>query len=137
MSKKSSKKSRDEKPPVAITEAEWAVMEMLWEQAPRTSQEIAAHLEKERGWKRATVLTLLTRLTAKGAVSTEPQGNRFLYTPSVRRSACVADETRTFLERMFGGALQPLVAHLAEQDSLTKRDIAELKALLDEIEPKS
>lgn len=137
MSKKTAKRTRDEKPPVAITEAEWAVMELLWERAPRTSQEIAAHLEKERGWKRATVLTLLTRLATKGAVGTEPQGNRFLYTPTVQRSACVADETRTFLERMFGGALQPLVAHLAEQDSLTKQDIAELKALLNEIEPKS
>lgn len=112
-------------------------MELLWEQAPRTSQEIAAHLEKERGWKRATVLTLLTRLAAKGAVGTEPQGNRFLYTPAVQRTACVADETRSFLERMFGGALQPLVAHLVSQDSLTKQDIAELKALLNEIEPKS
>jgi BlaI family penicillinase repressor len=137
MSKKSAKKSCGEKPPVTITEAEWAVMELLWEHAPRTSQEIAAHLEKERGWKRATVLTLLTRLATKGAVSTEPQGNRFLYTPAVQRSACVADETRTFLERMFGGALQPLVAHLAEQESLTKQDIVELKALLNEIKPKA
>ncbi len=136
MSKKSAKKSRDTKPPVAITEAEWAVMEMLWEHAPRTSQEIVAHLEKERAWKRPTVLTLLTRLASKGAVETEPQGNRFLYTPAVERSACVAGETRTFLERLFGGALQPLVAHMAEHHSLTKKDIAELKALLDDIQPK-
>ncbi|MES2594335.1 MAG: BlaI/MecI/CopY family transcriptional regulator [Verrucomicrobiota bacterium] len=136
MSKKSAKKARDQRPPVAITEAEWAVMELLWESSPRTSQEIVALLEKERGWKRPTVLTLLTRLAAKAAVSTEPQGNRFLYTSAVERSACVAEETRSFLERMFGGALQPLVAHMAEHHSLTKKDIAELKALLDDIQPK-
>ncbi|MDB6139534.1 MAG: putative transcriptional regulator [Verrucomicrobiaceae bacterium] len=121
---------------VAITAAEWDVMELLWEKSPRTSQEIVALLEEGRGWKRATVVTLLARLAAKGALDTEPQGNRFLYTPAVQRSACVAEETRSFLDRMFGGALSPLVAHCAEHHSLTKKDIAELKALLDEIKPK-
>lgn len=120
---------------VAITEAEWDIMELLWEKSPRTSHEIVALLEEGRGWKRATVVTLLARLTSKGALVTEPQGNRFLYSPAVERSACVAEETRSFVERMFGGALQPLVAHVAEHHSLSKKDIAELKALLDQIKP--
>lgn len=136
MSKKRAQKStRNARQAVAITAAEWDIMELLWEQSPRTSQEIVSLLEKERGWKRATVVTLLARLAAKGALKTEPQGNRFLYTPAVQRSACVAEETRSFLDRMFGGALQPLVAHVAEHHELTKEDIAELKALLDEIKP--
>ena len=122
---------------VDITEAEWDVMELLWEKAPRTSQEITALLEETRGWKRATVVTLLSRLTAKGALATEPEGNRFLYSPAVDRSACVELETRSFLDRMFGGTLRPLVAHLAEQERLTKKDVAELKALLDQIKPKA
>jgi predicted transcriptional regulator len=138
MSKKAAFKSTDAaKESVAITEAEWDIMELLWEQSPRTSQEIVSLLEEGRGWKRATVVTLLARLTAKGALATEPQGNRFLYTPIVQRSACVAEETRSFLDRMFGGTLQPLVAHVAEHHSLTKKDIAELKALLDQINPKA
>lgn len=137
MSKKRPQKStQTAKKSVAITEAEWAIMELLWEKAPRTSQEIVALLEQGRTWKRATVVTLLARLTAKGALHTEPQGNRFLYTPAVQRSACVAEETRSFLDRLFGGALRPLVAHCAEHHSLTKKDITELKALLDQIKPK-
>jgi BlaI family transcriptional regulator, penicillinase repressor len=138
MSKKHVQKSaRAAKESVAITDAEWGIMELLWEKSPRTSQEIVALLENGRGWKRATVVTLLARLTAKGALATEPQGNRFLYTPAVQRSACVAEETRSFLDRMFGGTLRPLVAHCAEHHSLTKKDIAELKELLDQIKPKS
>lgn len=133
MKRKNSKKA----PPPPITEAEWAVMEMLWEQAPRTSQEVVASLERERGWKRATVLTLLSRLAAKGAIVTEPQGNRFLYSPAFERAECVSMETSSLLGRLFGGALQPLLAHLAEHHPLTKKDIAELKALLDDIEPKA
>ncbi len=138
MSKKSVQKSgRNANAAVAITDAEWSIMELLWEQSPRTSQEIVSLLETARGWKRATVVTLLARLTAKGALATEPQGNRFLYSPAVNRSACVAQETRSFLDRLFGGTLQPLVAHVAEHHSLSKKDIAELKALLDEIKPKA
>lgn len=138
MSKKPGPKSTPPaKSSVAITEAEWEIMELLWEKSPRKSQEIVALLEEERGWKRATVVTLLARLVTKGALNTEAQGNRFLYTPAVERSACVAEETRSFLDRMFGGALRPLVAHCAEHHSLTKKDIAELKALLDQIKPKN
>jgi BlaI family transcriptional regulator, penicillinase repressor len=133
MSKKRVRKSAPApKEAVDITEAEWDVMELLWEKSPRTSQEIVALLP---GWKRNTVVTLLARLVAKSALTTEPQGNRFLYTPAVERTACVALETRSFLDRMFGGALRPLVAHVAEHHSLTKEDIAELRALLDEIKP--
>jgi predicted transcriptional regulator len=138
MSKKPDPKSMPAaKNSVAITEAEWEIMELLWEKSPLKSQEIVALLEEERGWKRATVVTLLARLVTKGALNTESQGNRFLYTPAVQRSACVAEETRSFLDRMFGGALRPLVAHCAEHHSLTKKEIAELKALLDQIKPKN
>lgn len=138
MNKKRVQKTTRQQPGyVAITDAEWNVMELLWEKSPRNSQEIVAALEQSRGWKRATVVTLLSRLTAKGALNTEPQGNRFLYTPAVERSACVAKETRSFLDRLFGGTLRPLVAHVAEHHQLTKKDIAELKSLLDQIKPKS
>lgn len=138
MKKKPTRKSGSTaKAGVAITDAEWSIMELLWEHSPRTSQEIVSLLESERGWKRATVVTLLARLTAKVALTTEPQGNRFLYSPAVERSACVAKETRSFLDRLFGGTLQPLVAHVAQHHTLSKKDIAELKALLDEIKPKA
>lgn len=138
MNKKRAQKAAPPAPEaVPITQAEWDIMELLWEKSPRTSQEIATLLEEGRGWKRATVVTLLARLTTKGALMTEPQGNRFLYTPAVERSACVAEETRSFLDRLFGGALQPLVAHVAEHHALTKKDITELKALLDQIKPNS
>jgi BlaI family penicillinase repressor len=133
MSKKSAKKPS---PPVNITEAEWEVMELLWQRSPQTSQEIVTGLEGQRGWKRATVVTLLARLVAKGALHTEPQGNRFLYRPAVERSTCVTGETRSFLDRLFGGALRPLVAHVAEHQTLSAKDIAELRALLDDIQPK-
>ncbi len=112
-------------------------MELFWQEAPRTSQDVAAHFSHARGWKRPTVITLLARLTSKGALQAEPLGNRFLYRPAVTRESCVAAETSSFLNRIFGGTLQPLVAHFAQHHRLSKKDVAELRELLDQIKPRS
>src|SRR5688500_3606426 len=83
--------------PVSISEAEWSVMEVLWEGSPRTSPELCASLQKTRHWKRATVMTLISRLIGKGAIVTEGEGRRWLYAPAIPRERCVAEETRGFL----------------------------------------
>src|SRR6187455_1314619 len=92
-------------PPNAISEAEWAVMEILWQTSPRTSAELCTILEKTHRWKRATVMTLLSRLIAKGIIVTKGEGRRWNYAPAVPRESCVAQETRGFLDRMFKGTL--------------------------------
>ena len=116
-----------------ISEAEHAVMEVLWEQAPQTAAEVCEKVCDARGWSLATVKTLLSRLVAKQAVATEPDGRRFLYTPRIAREAYVGTESRRLVDRLFGGRAAPLFAHLAEADALTKDDIAEIEALLQEL----
>ena len=88
-------------------------MELLWETSPRTSAELCAALERTRRWKRATVMTLLGRLIAKGVVNTEEEGRRWSYAAAVPRESCVAQETRGFLDRLFKGALLPMVGYRA------------------------
>ena len=116
-----------------ISEAEHAVMEVLWEQAPQTAAEVCQKVCDARGWSLATVKTLLSRLVAKQAVDTEPDGRRFLYTPRIAREAYVGTESRRLVDRLFGGRAAPLFAHLAEADALTEDDIAEIEALLQEL----
>ena len=113
-----------------ISDAEHAVMEVLWEQAPLTAQDVAERVDPAREWSTATVKTLLGRLLVKRAVSHEVDGRRYLYAPAVRREEYVAGESRRLIDRLFGGKLTPLVAHLAERDELSKQDIAEIEALL-------
>jgi BlaI family penicillinase repressor len=123
--------------PLSISDAEWDLMELLWESSPRTSADLCASLERTRHWKRATVMTLLSRLIAKGAVSTEGEGRRWNYVAAVPRESCVARETRGFLDRLFKGALLPMVAHCIEHQKLSSQDLSDLRTLLDQAKRKS
>ena len=113
-----------------ISSAEHEIMEVLWQESPLTAAEVAERVPASRDWSIRTVKTLLSRLLAKGALSPEEEGRRDLYRPAVARDDYVAQESRRLLDRLFGGRVTPLVAHLAESDRLSARDIAEIEALL-------
>ncbi len=116
-----------------ISESEWAVMEVLWDDSPRTASEIAKSLRKKTSWAENTVRTLLTRLVEKGALEVQDQaGSPKLYSPAVKREACVKAESESFLERIFQGAAKPLLVHFAKNARLTPDEVRELKRLLDQ-----
>lgn len=118
-----------------ITDAEYAVMDVLWDRPRQTAAEVCEEVCGARGWSLATVKTLLSRLVQKGALASEPDGRRFLYTPLVAREAYVGGESRRLVERLFGGSAASLVAHLAETEALTSADLDEIEALLKELRP--
>lgn len=119
--------------PERISEAEYAVMEPLWERSPLTALEICEVVCSRRDWSLATVKTLLSRLVAKKAVATEPDGRRFLYTPMLEKDEYTGSESRRLVDRLFGGRAAPLFAQLAEAEALTENDLAEMEALLKEL----
>ena len=118
-----------------IGEAEYAVMAVLWDQAPLTAAEVAERVPQERGWSLTTVKTMLGRLLAKGVLTHEEEGRRYLYRPAIARDDYAAQESTRLIDRLFGGKVTPLVAQLAERDRLTERDIAEIEALLKALKP--
>ncbi|RZM27023.1 MAG: BlaI/MecI/CopY family transcriptional regulator [Sphingomonas sp.] len=119
--------------PERISDAEHAVMEVLWDESPLTAQDVAERVDPAKGWSANTVKTLLGRLLAKTVIGHEADGRRYLYRPLVARDDYVTGESRRLMDRLFGGKLTPLVAHLAERDELTAQDIAEIEALLQEL----
>lgn len=125
--------AEDQGSPERISEAEHAVMEALWQRAPLTATEVAEQIGEVRGWSLATVKTLLSRLVAKQAVATQPDGKRFLYTPLLGRADYVGGESRRLVDRLFGGRAAGLFAHLAEAEALTAADLAEIEALLGQL----
>ena len=116
-----------------ISEAEHAVMEALWDASPRSAADVCDAVCETRGWSMPTVKTLLSRLVAKGAVATEPEGRKFLYSPVLERADYVGGESRRLVDRLFGGRAAPLFAHLAENEALTEQDLSEIETLLKEL----
>lgn len=119
--------------PPDISESEWIVMEALWASAPGTASEITKVLRPTTNWAENTVRTLLTRLVEKGALGTsENTSGTRVFTPAVRREACVGAESESFMQRVFRGASKPLLVHFAQHAQLTPEEVRELKQLLDQ-----
>lgn len=119
--------------PDRISDAEHAVMEVLWQRTPQTAADIAQALDDTRNWSLQTVKTLLSRLANKGAVAYRQDGRRYLYSPILVREDYVGDESRRLVDRLFGGRAAPLIAHLAEHEQLTAEDLAEIERLIGEL----
>ena len=116
---------------VQVTEAEWKIMECLWAHAPQTMGEITTTLESATGWTRQTVITLLKRMTEKGAVSMDDSGRTKKYTPLITREEASAEETHKLLNHVFKGKASLLVNQLVDSGDLSAEDLQEiLKVLL-------
>lgn len=120
-----------------ISESEWVVMKELWSRHPLTAGEVVASLEGRTAWGPATIKTLLNRLVGKGALGFEKRGREYLYRPLVTEEECVRAESSSFLKRVFGGALTPMLAAFIEREELSPDDLAHLKRMLQEKEGKA
>ena len=118
-----------------ISTAESVVMQALWRRAPLAAEDIAGEVAGPQGWTEATVKTLINRLLKKGAVAAEKDGRRYLYRPKLARDAYVAAESQGLVNRLFDGRVAPLVSHFSQGGKLTAEDIAELKKLIEDMEP--
>ena len=119
---------------VQVTEAEWKIMECLWDHAPQTMGEITATLEPATGWTRQTVITLLKRMTEKGAVSIDDSGRAKKYTPLITREEASAEETHKLLDHVFKGKASLLVNQLVDSGNLTEEDLKEILKAMHEME---
>lgn len=117
-----------------ISDAESRIMEALWRKSPLTAEEIYAKVGSANKWAPGTVKTLVTRLLKKKAIAGAREGNAYCYRPLIARSAWVQAESQGLLDRLFKGEVAPLVAHFAENEQLSAKDIRQLKALIAKIE---
>jgi BlaI family transcriptional regulator, penicillinase repressor len=127
--------SREVQKTPSISEAEWIVMREFWARGETTSSEVIAALGKTQDWKPPTIMTLITRLVKKGALGFERQGREYLYRPLVDEAHCAHAVSKSLVDRVFGGRVAPMLACFLDRQKLSKKDIAELRELLD-AEPK-
>jgi BlaI family penicillinase repressor len=115
-----------------ISETEWEIMRVIWGRHPSTAADVVEELtRKDRSWHPKTARTLLARLVKKGALEYELLGRVYVYKPKVTERECQASASRSFLDRVFGGSLKPMLAHFAEEKKLTREDVRELSELLE------
>lgn len=119
-----------------LTNTEWEVCECLWEQAPLTMTQIAARLTERTGWTRSTGETLVRRMAEKGLLRWEQGAKAKLYYPTVAREDAVVQETRGFLQKVFGGSVGLLVNTMAEREELSREEISQLYETLRKLEEK-
>ena len=115
-----------------ISESEWQVMKVLWAKSPATANDVIAALSGVCEWSDKTVRTLLNRLVNKKALAYTKDGRSYLYRPLVDERQCVRAESRSFLHRVYGGALMPMLAAFLDEDELSAEEIADLRRMLDE-----
>jgi len=120
------------KPIPKISETEWEVMQVLWKKSPLSAGEIIEVLATaDPTWHPKTAKTLLNRLVKKRALGYKKEGRAYLYRPLVKEADCAVSESESFLDRVFGGSLKPMLAHLVERKKLSAAEIRELKRLLE------
>ena len=112
------------------TEAEWKIMEVLWDHSPRTMSEITKALESTTGWTRHTVITLLKRMQAKGTVRVDETGEVKTYTPLMTQEEASSQQTKKLLTHVFSGKASLLINHLVDSGEITLKEMDELMDMM-------
>lgn len=114
----------------SLSDSEWKLMNLLWEESPRTIMQLTRQLHEETGWSKNTVITMLNRLEDKGAVRHEEGERAKQFYPSIPQKNAALEETRGFLNRVYEGSLSLMVDAMASSKELSKQDIDELYEIL-------
>lgn len=119
---------------IKLTASEWSVLTSLWERSPQTVMQLVADLSERVGWAKSTTITTLRRMEEKSLVGVEQTGRGKSYTPAVEREQAATAETHSFLDRVYQGSVGLMMSAMAKRQELSRDEVAELRAILDQIE---
>jgi BlaI family transcriptional regulator, penicillinase repressor len=115
-----------------ISDSEWEVMKIIWEQPYSTASIVIEGLQDSKEWKPKTIKTLIKRLVDKKVLGFEQEGREYKYYPLVNEEEVVKIESKSFLQRVYRGSLKTMLLNFIETDDLSKEDIEELTRILKE-----
>ena len=120
-----------EKRSITLSAGEWRIMERLWAQNPQTLTELVKALGPDTGWSKSTIVTMVSRLESKGAVTYSESGRARQYIPAILREQAALEETESLLRRVYRGSVGMMVNTLVDSRGLSDEDIDELAAALE------
>lgn len=119
---------------ISIGEAELEIMKVIWKASqPITSLDIGKSVE-DRGWKKTTIATFLTRLVEKGALSADKQGKLYYYTPRITEKEYRRAQTKNLIQTLYNGSVRDFAVAFFDEQKLSDEDIAELKGIFNDKE---
>lgn len=119
---------------INLSDGEWKLMNLLWQNPPKTITQLTKEMEDVTGWKRNVIITMLKRLEAKGAICHEEGERAKLFYPAVEQERAALKETKGFLNRVYQGSLSLMVNTMVNSRELSDQDIDDLKAILQKAE---
>jgi len=130
MAKKRNESAKPHTRSPALTEAEWAIMDVVWREEPCAAGTVQEALKTSHDWAYSTVKTTMDRMVAKGLLATHAIRNLNLFTSRVSRDEARRGELNQCLRRAFDGALAPMIQFLFEQEHLSDSELQELRNLI-------
>ncbi len=115
---------------VKLTDTEWKIMELLWNQGSMSTMELARALEESTGWARSTVITLLNRMTDKGSIRFETDKKSKVYYPAIDRDQAEIEETRSLVNKIYGGNIGLMISNLLKHENLSAEEIEEIRKII-------
>ncbi|MFS0762280.1 MULTISPECIES: penicillinase repressor BlaI [Peribacillus] len=114
----------------SISESEWEIMNVLWDKAPQTANDIILSLQESTDWKPKTIRTLLDRLVQKDVVGVNKDLRVYTFYPLYTQEECQRAETESFIKRIYGGTMKSMLVQFIHEDTLSDDDINELRTIL-------
>lgn len=116
---------------IKITDAEWEVMRVVWAHGSVTSREIIEILESKMQWKAPTIKTLIGRLVEKGALNTEQEGRKYIYSANIEEREAVGSFTNDIFDRICRKNVGNVIASIIKEHTLSFDDIQRLEEILE------
>lgn len=114
-----------------ITDAEWEVMRVVWANTQVTSKEVISTLEEKLDWKQATTKTLLGRLVEKGALNTEQEGRKYIYSANIEEKEAIRSFTNHIFDRICRKNVGNVIEGIIKDHTLSFDDIQRLEEILE------
>ncbi|MBK1812188.1 BlaI/MecI/CopY family transcriptional regulator [Clostridium sp. YIM B02505] len=115
-----------------ISNAEWEVMKIIWNQPQITSTNIIEELKNKTDWKPSTVKSLISRLLNKNAIGFNKLGSEYLYFALISEDECIKSESQSFINKVFNGSIKSMLLNFVESKEISETDIEELKNILNQ-----
>ena len=113
-----------------LTEAEWEIIQVVWEHEPCAAPAVQEELAARKKWTYSTVKTLMDRMVAKGLLATERIRNLILYRSAITQQDAQRGELLRAVKRAFGGAFTPMMQFMLDSDTLSQNEIDELQTMI-------